>query len=76
MSVASGMLTLTAEEQFASDTVCLPPGNYEIELTAEQPSTGGQAFFGVGGDSWPQGPNVQVDYDTPANAVHILRPVH
>jgi hypothetical protein len=66
MSVASGMLTLTAEEQFASDTVCLPPGNYEIELTAEQPSTGGQAFFGVGGDSWPQGPNVQVDYDTPA----------
>ncbi len=44
--VATGSFTLTADTQFASDSLCLPPGNYLMEMTADQ-APGGQVRFGV-----------------------------
>ena len=65
--VAGGTFTLTADDQLASDTVCLPPGNYVMELTALQPSTGGEPVFGVNGEDWAQGPSANVGFDIPAS---------
>ncbi|MFZ1617970.1 MAG: T9SS type A sorting domain-containing protein, partial [Flavobacteriales bacterium] len=65
--VAGGTFTLTADDQLASDTVCLPPGNYVMELTADQPSTGGEPVFGVNGEDRAQGPSANVGFDVPAS---------
>lgn len=45
--VATGDFTLTADAQYASDSICLPPGHYLMELVADQ-APEGQVLFGVG----------------------------
>ena len=45
--IASGSLTLTADQQSDQDTLCLQAGNYVLQLLPQQPPTGGQIAFGV-----------------------------
>lgn len=65
--VASGTLTLDGNNQFTQDTVCVPPGQYELRSSSTQ-SLGGQLVFGVNYDllAGPHGPYVQ---GGPLNAV-------
>jgi len=62
--VASGTLTMTEIQQFAQDSICLAPGNYQMTCVALQSSTGGQPFYGVE-TNWPvAGVNAPVPLDT------------
>ena len=51
-SVASGTFELTGEIQAAFGYACLPPGNYELVVTALQEPGGGQLVMGVEGEVW------------------------
>ncbi len=63
--ITSGALTLTAEQQFTQDTVCLQPGDYEVQLIPEQDPTGGQLYYGVGHPNGIQGPSASVSSTAP-----------
>ncbi len=45
--VASGQFELTNAAQYDSDTICLPPGRYDMNVVPNQPLTGGQPMYGV-----------------------------
>lgn len=45
--VASGQFTMTDLEQEATDSICLPPGRYDMNVVANQPSSGGWPVFGA-----------------------------
>lgn len=69
VAVASGALSLSAEQGTDSDTLCLPPGEYTMTLTADQPPTGGQPYFGVTAPGYAQGPLEPVDFVTGGSEV-------
>jgi hypothetical protein len=58
--VANGTFELTADAQYDSDSLCLPPGNYLMEVVADQAPSGGQPFFGVSLGNGVQGPSAPV----------------
>ena len=58
--VAAGSITLTDTLQFNSDTICIPPGNYSVEITAVGPGTGGGPHFGVAAPGHLIGPQVPI----------------
>lgn len=64
VSVAQGTLTLTADQQFAQDSVCLPPGHYLMELVPEQGPNGGQPWFGIALNNQVEGPHAPVIWTT------------
>lgn len=45
--VASGSITMTANEQYGTDTVCVPPGDYALTMVPDQEPSGGAPYFGV-----------------------------
>lgn len=63
-TVATGTLVLTAQQQYVQDTVCLPPGNYLMEIVPEQGPTDGQPTFGVGMGYSVPGPHAPVIWTT------------
>lgn len=72
--VASGTLTMTAEEQYWSNTLCLTPNRYSYQLQAlGEPSGGGPTMFVQSGEwfgeqsisqyfSWKDGTTMQVPF--------------
>ncbi len=72
--VASGTLTMTVEEQYWSNTLCLPPNRYCYQLQAlGEPSGGGPTMFVQSGEwfghqsisqyfSWEDGTTMQVPF--------------
>lgn len=62
--VASGIFNLSAEEQYDSDSLCLPPGNYLMEVVPDQGPTGGQPYFGVNMGFDVQGPSAPLIFTT------------
>lgn len=58
--VASGTFELTDNVQYDSDSLCLPPGNYLMEVVADQAPSGGQPYFGVSLGNGVQGPTAPV----------------
>jgi hypothetical protein len=64
--VAAGVLTLTDQTQIDSDTLCVPPGNYSLELDPQQPPNNGQLSFGVSTGLWLlPGPSAPVAWSMP-----------
>jgi hypothetical protein len=57
--VATGSLPLTADQQFAMDEVCLPPGQYSIQVESPDPLVG-QPQLGVNAPGVVDGPTVAV----------------
>jgi hypothetical protein len=45
--VASGQFIMTDLVQEATDSICLPPGRYDMNVVANQPSSGGWPVFGA-----------------------------
>lgn len=66
LTVATGTFILTDEQQYDQDTICLPPGNYLMELIPQQGPTGGQSSFGVGMGYAVPGPRAPVTWTTPS----------
>lgn len=69
VTLASGSLSLSGEQSTDTDTLCLPPGEYTMVLTADQPPTGGQPYFGVTAPGYAQGPLEPVDFVTGGSEV-------
>lgn len=65
---ASGTLTMTETVQFDYDTLCLDPGHYWMDLSPNDPPTGGQPVFGVMVDHWIQGPFQPIVWSLPVMA--------
>lgn len=64
-SVGSGTFTMTDVLQMDSDTLCLPPGEYQMACYAQQPPTGGNPVYSVSTQGWISGPSQQVSFDLP-----------
>ncbi len=62
--VATGTFELTDAAQYDSDSLCLPPGNYLMEVVPDQGPTGGQLQFGVGLGDAVQGPTAPLVFTT------------
>jgi hypothetical protein len=62
--VASGTLTLSSGVQFDSDTLCVGPGPYLMEIIPQQGPNGGQPHFGVAAPGGIQGPTASVIWIT------------
>jgi len=45
--IASGQFALSPSEQFADTTLCLPPGNYHINVSPVDPGQGGIVYYSV-----------------------------
>lgn len=58
--VANGTFEMTDNAQYDSDPLCLPPGNYLMEVVADQAPSGGQPYFGVSLGNGIQGPTAPV----------------
>jgi hypothetical protein len=56
---ASGQFELTAESQSDEEVICVPPGNYEFSIAADEP-TGGQLNLNIYGDGFLGGPSNSV----------------
>ena len=64
--VAGGTFSLTPNEQADLDTVCLPPGNYHIDVIPQEPPfPGGQLVYSVVGAGFIQGPSLPVSWGLP-----------
>jgi hypothetical protein len=61
--VTAGEIVLDAENQFSSDTICLPPGNYTMYTTGD--ATAGQPWAGVTTMGSFGGPQVPVQGVSP-----------
>lgn len=64
-SVSTGTFTMTDVMQYDADTICLPPGDYQMFCHAQQPPTGGNPVYSVGTEGWITGPSQQVSFDLP-----------
>ncbi|MBK8498195.1 MAG: hypothetical protein IPL52_05130 [Flavobacteriales bacterium] len=64
--VGSGTFTMTDVMQYDADTICLPPGEYQMACYAQQPPTGGAPVFNVSTGGWISGPSQPVSFDLPA----------
>lgn len=53
---ASGQFELTAGSQSDEEVICVPPGNYEFSIAADEP-TGGQLNINIYGDGFLGGPS-------------------
>ncbi len=62
--VGSGTFMLTQDAQYDSDSLCLPPGNYLMEVVPDQGPTGGQPSFGVSLGYEVQGPSTPLVFTT------------
>lgn len=62
--VASGTLTLSSGVQSDSDTLCIGPGPYLMEVIPQQGPNGGQPHFGVAATGGIQGPTAAVIWTT------------
>ena len=63
--VASGQLEMTETVQYDTDPVCLPPGSYSLDVSPNDPPTGGNPVFSVS-TSWNiTGPSQQVVWSLP-----------
>jgi len=62
--VASGTLTLSSDVQYESDTLCLAPGQYLMQIIPQQGPNGGQPHFGVAAGGLIQGPTAAVIWTT------------
>lgn len=62
--VATGLFVLTPDNQYDSDSLCLPPGNYLMEVVADQGPSGSQPRFGVSLGNAVQGPSAPVEFTT------------
>ena len=76
---ASGVLELADEVQFATDTVCLPPGEYTMHVTSGAGPGGGQPWAGVltpgnfGGPQQPvTSPPVQIEFIFYEQCIEII----
>lgn len=58
--VANGAFTLNASTTYASDSLCLPPGHYMMEVVADQGLGNGEVRFGVGIGNVILGPTAYV----------------
>jgi hypothetical protein len=64
--IASGEFELDAMAQADSDTLCLAPGNYHIDVTPQQPPfPGGQLIYSVVGEGYIPGPSLPVSWNLP-----------
>ena len=63
--VATGTWTLTEGQQAASDSLCLPAGQYTMQVFPQQEPTGGYAVFSVQAAGWLGGPSAAVYQDVP-----------
>lgn len=63
--VASGTLLLGEDQYVDRDTICLPPGQYILSLSADQPANAGQPFFSIEAPGFLQGPTAPVDPNSP-----------
>lgn len=63
--VSTGQLEMTDIMQYDTDTVCLPPGNYALEVSPNNPPTGGDPHFSVTSAGWISGPSQQVVWSLP-----------
>lgn len=64
VTVATGSFELTDQQQYDADTVCLPPGNYLMEIIPQQGPDGGQLSFGADLASLVPGPHAPVIWTT------------
>ncbi|MBL0128123.1 MAG: hypothetical protein IPP83_11850 [Flavobacteriales bacterium] len=62
---ASGIFEMTAQLQFDSDTICIPPGNYGMVVIPNDPPTGGNPVFNVSTEGWISGPSQPVTWALP-----------
>lgn len=74
-TVASGLFVMTTTEQYVSDSLCLPPGEYQMMVSPTGPPTGGAPMYfatdqsGYGSQLWP------VEWSLPvALPVHFYLP--
>ncbi|MEO8733414.1 MAG: T9SS type A sorting domain-containing protein [Flavobacteriales bacterium] len=64
LEVASGTLALSSDVQFDSDTLCVAPGTYLLEIIPQQGPNGGEPHFGVAYNGGIQGPTAPVIWTT------------
>lgn len=84
-AVATGTITLTDSVQFNTDTICIPPGDYTVEVFLTGPGTGGGPYFGVAAPGHSSGPQVPVTspgvpleftfYDECSNIPQVIGPI-
>lgn len=76
-TVATGTWELTDMEQSASDSLCLPPGFYTMEVIPQQPTTGGHAVFQLTTPGWMASEPQVVYQDVPNTAgIPFYLPCH
>ncbi|MEO5585157.1 MAG: T9SS type A sorting domain-containing protein [Flavobacteriales bacterium] len=63
-TVAEGSFELMNFQQYVQDTICLPPGNYLMEIIPQQGPNGGQPEFGVSLTPMIVGPHAPVIWTT------------
>ncbi len=62
---ASGQFLLTEQVQYDSDTICLPPGAYQMTAYPNDLPTGGQPYFSVVAPGFISGPSMALPWDLP-----------
>jgi hypothetical protein len=63
--MGTGQMSMTGNVQSDSDPVCLPPGRYTLDVSPNDPPTGGNPVFSVN-TSWNiVGPSQQVSWSLP-----------
>lgn len=63
-TVADGSFELTEAQQYAQDTICIPPGNYLMEIIPQQGPNGGHPEFGASLTPMISGPHAPVIWTT------------
>ncbi len=64
--LANGQFVLTPQVQFADTTLCVPPGNYGINISPTDPGQGGVLFYSVTAPGFQSTPAVAVTNSLPA----------
>lgn len=73
--VASGQFVMTETEQYVSDSLCLPPGEYQMMVSPTAPPTGGGPMFFVTDPSGYSSALWPVEWSLPvALPVHFFLP--
>ncbi|MBK8339718.1 MAG: hypothetical protein IPK99_06855 [Flavobacteriales bacterium] len=64
-TLANGVFELGIGQEFDADTLCLPPGSYFMDVSPNDPPTGGAPYFGVSVGGYIAGPSQPVVWSLP-----------
>jgi hypothetical protein len=65
VAAGNGQFTLTNGQEYDTDTLCLPPGSYAMEVSPNDPPTGGAPVFNVSVEGFISGPSQAVSWSLP-----------